>query len=243
MRKVFFTFGAIMLLAVAAAIYFVMFRLDGVVETRIEKAASVALGSRVEVGGVTTNLRDGTLTVEQISVANPPGFENPYAVRLNAVQAAVDYDGLEVKRVVIANPEFYVEEHDGKTNFDQMLQALDAATGDAAESGPGAAAPKAEPVIVIRHLRVDETRAAFESHTFDRYTDIQIDAIEINNLRGTPSQLAREIARKVVGELNSAASSEMLKVQAQKKVDDIQKKVNDKLRDLLGNKTDEDPPN
>lgn len=242
MRKVFFTLGAIMLVAVAAAIYFVMFRLDGVVETRIEKAASVAFGSRVEVGGVTTNLRDGTLTVEQISVANPPGFENPYAVRLNAVQAAVDYDGLEVKQVVIANPEFYVEEHDGKTNFDEILQALNAATADAADSGSGAAAAKAEPVIVIRHLRMDETRAAFASHTFDRYTDMHIDAIEINNLRGTPSQLAGEIARKVVNELNSAASSEMLKVQAQKKVDDIQQKVKDKLRDL-GQQTDEDPAN
>ncbi len=243
MRKVFFTLGAIMLVAVAAAVYFVMFRLDGVVETRIEKVASMAFGSRVEVGGVRTNLRDGTLTVEQISVANPPGFENPYAVRLNAVEAAVDYDGLEVKRVVIANPEFYVEEHDGKTNFDQMLQALDAATGDPADSGPGDAATKAEPVIVIRHLRVDETRAAFESHTFDRYTDMHIDAIEMNNLRGTPSQLAGEIARKVVGELNSEASSELLKARAQKKVDDIQQKVNDKLRDLLGDETDEDPAN
>ncbi len=240
MRKVFFTLGSIMLLAVAAAVYFIMFRLDGVVETRIEKAASMAFGSRVEVGGVKTNLRDGTLTVEQISVANPPGFENPYAVRLNAVQAAVDYAGLEVKRVVIENPEFHVEEHGGKTNFDQMLQALDAGAGESADSGPGDAAPKAEPVIVIRHLRIDETRAAFESHTFDRYTDMQIDAIEMNNLRGTPAQLAGEIARKVVGELNSAASSEMLKVQTQKKVDDMQKKVSDKLRDLLGEEKDDD---
>jgi hypothetical protein len=145
--------------------------------------------------------------------------------------------------VVIANPEFYVEEHGGKTNFDQMLQALDAATGDSADSGPGEAAPKAEPVIVIRHLRIDETRAALESHTFDRYTDMQVDAVEMNDLRGTPSQLARQIARTVVEELNSATSSEMLKAKAQRKVDDIQKKVNDKLRDLLGDETDEDAAN
>lgn len=239
MRKVFFTFGAIMLLAVAAAVYFVMFRLDGVVETRIEKTATMALGSRVEVSGVRTNLRDGTLTVEQISVANPPGFESPYAVRLNAIQATLDYDGLEVKRVVIANPEFYVEEHGGKTNFEQMLQALDAGAGESAGSSPGAAAPKAEPVIVIRHLRIGETRAAFASQTFDRYTDMQIDAIEMNNLRGTPAQLAGAIARKVVDELNSQAASEMLKAQGQKKVDDVQKKVNKKLQELLGGDNDD----
>jgi hypothetical protein len=35
----------------------------------------------------------------------------------------------------------------------------------------------------------------------------------------------------------------MLKAKAQRKVDDIQKKVNDKLRDLLGDETDEDAAN
>ena len=57
------------------------------------------------------------------------------------------------------------------------------------------------------------------------------------------SQLAGEIARKVVGELNSEASSELLKVRAQKKVDDIQQKVNDKLRDLLGEEKDDGSAN
>lgn len=228
MRKVFFTLGAIMVVAVAAALYFITYRLDSVVESRLERAATMALGSRVEVAGVRTNLRDGTLSVEQISVANPPGFENPYAVRLSAVRAAVDYKGLEIKQVAIDNPEFYVEELDGKTNFGQMLQTLNSGSKPAAsDSG------KAEPMISIRHLRIGETRAAFASHTFDRYTDMQVDAIEMHDLRGTPSELAGQIGRKVVGELTSEAASELLKAQAQKKADDIQRKVDDKLRDLL----------
>lgn len=234
MRKVFFTLGAIMVVAVAAALYFITYRLDSVVESRLERAATMAFGSRVEVAGVRTNLRDGTLSVEEISVANPPGFENPYAVRLSAVRAAVDYQGLEIKQVAIENPEFNVEELDGKTNFDLMLQALNSGSEPAAsDSG------RAEPVISIRHLRIGETRAAFASHTFDRYTDMQVDAIEMHDLRGTPSELAGQIARKVVGEVTSEAATEMLKAQSQKKVDDIQKKVNDKLRDLLGGDSNE----
>jgi len=229
MRKVFFTLGSIVLVAVAAAVYFITYRLDSVVETRIEKAATTALGSRVEVGGVKTNLRNGTLEVEHISVANPPGYENPYAVRLNAVRAAVDYDGLEIKQIAVENPEFYVEERDGKTNFGQMLQALDTGA-EPAEDNSG----KTEPEIVIRHLRISETRAAFSSHSFDRYTDMKVDAIEMNNLRGTPSELAGQIARKVVGELTSEAATELLKAQGQKKVDDIQDKVNRKLKELMG---------
>ena len=235
MRKVLLILGGAMLVAAAAAIYFVMFRLDSVVETRIEKAASLAFGSRVDVGGVKTNLRDGTLTVERISVANPPGFDNPYAVRLNSVQAAVDYKGLEIKQVEIENPEFYVEENRGKTNFDEMLKALQAES-----EKPESEAQTKEPVISIRHLRIDETRAAFESHTLDQYTDMKVDAIEMNNLRGTPTQLAEQIARKVVGDLSSEAAKQMFKAKAQKKLDNVQKKVNDKLQELLGGGDDAD---
>jgi len=201
-----------MLVAAAAAIYFITFQLDSVVETQIERAASIAIGSAVEVGGVKTNLRDGTLSVERISVANPPGYENPYAVRLNDLEAAVDYEGLEIKRVVIDNPEFIVEERDGKTNFSQILEALESGTGPKTGGGAGE-----EPVIVIQHFRINETQAAFESRSLDRYSDIKLDAIELNNLRGTPSELAALIAKEVVGELSSEAETEMLKGQASEK--------------------------
>jgi len=233
MRKVLFTLVSIMLVAAAAAIYIITFRLDSIVETRIEKAASMAFGSRVEVGGVKTDLRAGTLTVEQISVANPPGFESPYAARLNAVQATVDYKGLEIKSVEIENPEFYIEEKGGKTNFEQMMRALDSEPAQAPDETPAK-----EPEIVIRHLRIDETRAAFESHTFDQYTDLQVDAIEMNNLRGTPTQLAEQIARELVGQLSSEAAAALVKAKGRKQLDKVQKKVDDKLRELIGGNGD-----
>ena len=230
MRKTLFTLGFMVLVVLAAALYFIMFRLDNMIETQVEKAASAAIGTTVKVTGVKTNLRDGTLTVAQISVANPPGYESPFAARLNSVQATVNYDDLEIKQLVIKNPEFYVEEHDGKTNFGQMLQAFNSGSQPVAGNDKGGP----EPVISIRHLRIDETQAAFSSQTFDRYADMQVDAIEMNDLRGTPTELARQIARKVVSELSDEAASELFKAKAQKKVDEIQKKVKDKLQDLLG---------
>ena len=234
MRKVFYTFGLIILLAAGAAWYFITFRIDGVIESRMERAASTALGSRVEVGGVKTDLRNGSMTVERITVANPPGFENPYAVQLNSVEAAVDYQALEVKRVVIENPEFIIEEAGGMTNFGQMMKALEAAPE------PQAAEPAGkEPVIVIRHFRINKTRAAFESRSLDKYTDVEVDAIEMNNLEGTPSELAEVIAKEVIGELSSEAGAALLKAQAGKQLDKLNEKVSGTLRGLLGGDKDE----
>jgi hypothetical protein len=243
MKKVFLTLGLIVLVAVAAAWYFIAFQLDSVVETQIERAATLSLGSRVEVGGVRTNLRDGTLSIAEISVANPPGFENPYAIRLNSVEAAVDYSGMEIKRLVVEKPEFLVEEIGGKTNISEMLAALEAGKpaggADAGGTGDGSA-QKVEPVITIRHFRVDETRAAFESRSLDRYTDIKVDAIEMTDLKGTPTELAQQIGRKVLGELSSEAATEVLKAQAKKQLDKMGGSISSTLGGLLGGDDDGD---
>ena len=239
MKKLLLTLGAIVLVAIAGALYFINYRLDGVVETQIEKAASMALGTAVEVGGVQTNLRDGTLKISEISVANPPGFDNQFAVRLHDVGATVDYSSREIKQVVIENPEFIIEERDGSTNFEQILQALEAGNetrpGTATDGGANNSAMQgSEPVISIKHFRINETRAVFESRSLDRYTDVEVDAIEMHNLRGTPAQLADQIAREVIGEISSEAATEVLKAQAKKQLKGVEGKAGDILRGLLG---------
>jgi hypothetical protein len=217
----------IVLVAAGAAWYFVAYRLDSVLESRIERAATQAMGSRVEVGGVSTDIRGGTLRIDHVSVANPPGFENPYAVKLNGVEAALDYDTLEIKRIIIDHPEFVIEERDRETNFGQMMKEIEQ------QAPPAETAGKPEPEIVIRHFRIDKTRAVVESHSFDRFTDIGVDAIELNDLRGTPSELARIIAREVISELSSEAAAAMLEAEARKRLGDTQKEVTGKLRGLL----------
>jgi hypothetical protein len=243
MKKLFITLGLIMLVGAGLAWYFVNVRLDSMIESRIERAATASLGNHVEVGGVETDLRNGTLTVREISVANPPGYRNPYAMRLNGVEAAVDYDSLEIRRVVIDQPEFLIEELGGTTNFQQMLDAME----DGGSAVPPADPAKPEPEIVIRHFRIDGARAGFESASLDRYTDLNIDAIELNDLKGTPTELANEIGRKVLKELSSEAAMALLEAQARKKAGDFGGKVGDSLGKMFGKDQDaaedtEDPP-
>ena len=235
MRKTFFTLGAIVAIAAGIAIYFVIFRFDSALESRIERAATTAMGSHVEVHGVKTSLRNGTLTVEEVSVANPPGYKNPYAARFNGLEAAVDYENREIKRVVIDRPEFIIEEANGETNFGQILESLEAGGGT---PGGQEGAQGEEPVIVLRHFRINETHAAFESESLDRYSDVNVDAIELNDLRGTPSELAEQIARAVVKEISSEAATEMLKAETQKQFKDASDVVSRKFRDLIGDDDD-----
>lgn len=238
MKKVFLTLGLIVLVGAGAAWYFVAYRLDTVIESRIERAATLAVGTHVEVGGVSTDIRAGTLRIDRISVANPPGFENPHAMTLNGVEAAVDYDGLEIRRIFIDNPDFIIEERGGATNFGLMMDSI----GQHVPPADPAAGP--EPEIVIRHFRIDDTRAAFESHTFDRFTDVEIDAIELHGLRGTPTELAERIAREVVREVSSEAASALVRAEARKRLGDVGERVGERvgetLRGLLGGEEEQE---
>jgi len=212
--------------------YFVSYRLDSMIETRIEQAGSRSFGSRVSVGAVKTNIRDGSLEISEITVANPPGYRNPTAFSLNNIEAAVDYGSRDIKRLVIDRPEIVIEELGGKTNFEQMLAEL-----ESMESEPDGAG-SAEPEIVIRHFRMNGSRAAFESASLDRYTDVEVDAVELNDIRGTPTEVARIIAREVVGEITSEAATELLQAQARDKLNEVDRKVGEKLQELLGGDDD-----
>ena len=41
---------------------------------------------------------------------------------------------------------------------------------------------------------MSESRAAFESESLDRYSNIKIGAVELNDLRGTPTEISNVIA-------------------------------------------------
>lgn len=232
MKKIVVVLLVLALVVGAGVWYFVSYRLDSLIETRIEQAGSASFGSRVSVGAVTTNIRDGSLQISNITVANPPGFKSPNAFSLDSIQAAVDYANFDIQRVVIDKPSIVIEEIGGKTNFEQMLAELERM--EAEPAGPGAD----EPQIVLRHFRMNESRAAFQSESLDRYTDVEIDAVELHDIRGTPTEVAKVIAREVLDEVTAEAATELLKAQAGKKYEEVEQKVGDALKDMFGEDKD-----
>lgn len=240
----------VLLLVVGGGVwYFVTYQLDSMIESRIETRASVSLGTQVSVGKVKTDIKGGSLTISNITVANPEGFKNKNAFSLNGIEAAVDYANLDIKRVVIERPEIVIEEMGGETNFSRFMAQLekqqsqpDSETDSDPDSTPTAEGSE-EPIIVVRHFRMNESRASFESESLDRYSDLEVDAVELNNLRGTPSEVGKIIATEIIEEITREAATELLKAQARKHYEKAEKKVSDKLKGLLGKDDDEDSGN
>lgn len=208
----------LVLLIIGGAVwYFTAFKLDGVIKQQIEQVGSNTLGTAVSVGSLKTDLKNGSITISSITVANPPGYKNANAFSLNGIEAAVDFQALEIKRVIIDQPEIVIEEKNGESNFSDLLANMEsqAAEPEAATEG------EEPPVIVIRHFRMNESRAAFESESLDHYSDLKIGDVELKNIKGTPTEVANLITEEILEKVVSAAALELLKAKASEKIDDI----------------------
>lgn len=217
MKKILSILLIVALVIVAGAWYYVSFRLDGAIEQAIEEAGTASLGTQVSVGSLKTSIKDGSLAISSITIANPPGFKNEHAFSLNGIEAAVDYDNFEVKRIIVDRPEIVIEEQGGETNFSVLLAQMEKRQGQPEPQPEGVE----QPVITIRHFRMNDSRAAFESQSLDHYSDLKIDAVELNNIKGTPSEVTAAITSELLDEIVSAAAIELLKAKASEKIDDI----------------------
>jgi len=248
MKKATTSLLIILLLIGGAAWYYVSFRLDDAIANGIEEAGSAAFGTSVKVGGVKTSIRDGTLSISSITVANPPGYTNKFAISLNAIEAAVDYDSYEIKRVIIDKPEVVIEEKGGQTNFSDLLVNIQSDRSEpAADADPDADGKDGTDTdattIVIRHFRMNQTRASFESKSLDRYSDLKVDEIEMNNISGTPAEVASLIATRIIQEITAEAAIEMFKAKLRKKFDKLEIKVNSRVKGWFGDDDEEEDEN
>jgi hypothetical protein len=223
MKKALILLVGLVVLVGGAAWYFVAFKMDATIEKTIEKHASASLGTQVSVGSVKSDIKAGSLSISNITIANPPGYKNKNAFSLNDIEAAVDYANFDIKRIVINNPEIVIEEKGGKTNFDQILAAIsqDGSSSEADAEPDQAAEAEEEQIYVIRNFRMNESRASFESESFDRYSNLEVDAIEIRDIKGTRSEVSKIIASEVISEITKEAATEILKAKASDKISDI----------------------
>jgi hypothetical protein len=240
MKKLLGTLVILVLVIAAVAWYFVSFRLDGLIERVIEESGTSALGTSVQVGKVTTSIREGSLEISSLSVANPPGYSRANAISFDGIEASVDYEGFIIDRVIIDKPSVVIEEKGGKSNFGDLLAGM-----ESGQSEPSPADETEQPTITIRQFRMNATSASFVSEALGADSELHVDAIMLNNIQGTPDEVALVIARRIVTDLSKVAATEILKAQAKKKLgldpneDDLKKSIGDRVKDLLG-KDDDD---
>lgn len=224
---------ALIVIVVGAGVagwWYMFHRMDALITAELEEAGSNAFGAPVTVGDIDINLIEGAMRIEELAIGNPPGFDREHAVVFGSIDAELDYQSGEVERIVIEDTQIYVEEKGGETNVQRLKKALESrvvSDGDRRRSGSGEE-------VVIRRFLMKSTTATFDSASLERLTELDIDEVEMRNLRGTAEAVSEMIALRVMEEIAEEAGRAVLRAQAEKQIDDLSEKASEKLKEWLG---------
>ena len=133
MKKLFYIFLVLLVLAISAVILLVN-NLDSLVRRAIEVAGTNALGTEVNVGSVELDLAGGSATLRDLSIANPSGFSNQDMVRFDELQMAIDLGSLNsevvrIQSVRSVNPYLHYELQGTRSNVDALRERFPPAAG------------------------------------------------------------------------------------------------------------------
>ena len=93
MRKYILIGLAVVVVAIAGALYYAYSNLDGIAKDLMESAGSEALGVPVRVAGVHIELSQGKATVTGLTVANPPGYSDNSALSFGQITVQISDGG------------------------------------------------------------------------------------------------------------------------------------------------------
>lgn len=161
----------VLLVLVAALLWFAFSQMDRLVKTGIETATPPVVLTAVTVGEVKLSPFSGSGIIENFVIANPEGFSGPYALRIGKADVALDTSAsnpekIVLKHVHIIDPEIHLEMGLQGTNLKQIAKNAETfAMGEArpranaaAQAAPGAPAEKALKLqineLLIRGARV-----------------------------------------------------------------------------------------
>ena len=231
MKTVLIIIGILVLIAGGVAFYLAS-NLDRIVAEVIEREGTAALGVPVTVGSVELSLTDRTGAINDLRVANPPGYSNQPAMSLSRIALTIGDSPTHVKLIDVVAPGTRVEEKGGTTNIDTLAKKLER-TSAAPETAEESEAT--EPVeISIDRIQVEAAEAKLISETAGEERDLRIDEFAVSNLSGTPDVIAQQILDQVL-ERVQAAAVDALKDRAMEELRDRADEEIDKLKSRLFN--------
>jgi hypothetical protein len=126
---------------------------DRLVSASIEKGATHATGVETKVGAVDASPFAGRLAIDELSIANPPGFRPEPFVSLRSTRASWDNgtilsDSIHVREFVLDGVAVNLERTGGKTNYGTILDHVE-------KLSPKSSDPKPEPTGESRTLKID----------------------------------------------------------------------------------------
>lgn len=202
--KVFAGLFVLLLLLVGGGLYYVYTNLDALVERGIETAGTSAAGTAVQVDGVELDLVGGSAIVRGFTLANPAGYSEGSMLSVEELAVVIDVANMDRNNIRIVsvtgrNPHLLYETHDGKSNVDVLREQLAPAGAPAEQdTGPGLN-------LEIGSIVIESIGATVSSDLMPQPAEVDLGDVRLENLRGTPDEIAQQVMRPLLTQLAANA--------------------------------------
>jgi hypothetical protein len=205
MKKVLIGLFCLVLLVVGGGVYFVFTNLDAIVKRAIETAGSDAAGTPVRVESVELDLLGGSATIRGFTLANPEGFSD--APMLSFAELAVVIAPTQVNRqsisilsVTARNPHLLYEMRNGASNLDAVREQVASGAPASEQSGP-------DFNIDIGSIVIEDIATTVTSDLMEDPIEVDVGDVRLQNLSGTPDEIAQQVLRPLLTQLAINAGS------------------------------------
>ncbi|MFQ5973684.1 MAG: hypothetical protein ACE5Q3_15255, partial [Alphaproteobacteria bacterium] len=217
MKRAIFVVVVLIVLVVAAGLFFVFSSLDSVVKAAVEKVGSDATGTQVTLGEVEISPISGKGTLRQFRMTNPEGFEPGDTFKFELVSVTIDVlsllrDPVVIEEIVIAAPELTYAISGDSTNVDEIQKNVDsyAGSGDGTRAGNGGDGDDEGRRVVIENLYLRDgtivvTAPGITGRSLSAtLPDIHLTDIGKDGAGATPGEAAKQAMASVVASTKMA---------------------------------------
>lgn len=162
----------LVLVAVAAGVWWLSRNLDDIAKNAIQNYASAMTQAPVKVGAVQLAPTHGRGSIHDLRVGNPKGFKTSHALQVRKIAVDVDmttvtHDVIVIRQITIEAPDVVYEKGESLTNFDALMRNIAAYIGESAPSGSRSGKKLIVDALTIRAARAHASAPLLSGKTVD----------------------------------------------------------------------------
>ncbi|MDD5728313.1 MAG: hypothetical protein PHV59_07110 [Victivallales bacterium] len=184
----------IVLIALGLIIGAVILYLDGILASAMRKLGTEATGTDLRVKSVSLSLRSGHLAINEMTIANPTGYESSTAFWMKRFDIKLDINSLFSDTIIIDEVminDIWIDFEptlegsnltDIKNNIMKFTAGQKTASKETEQTGQSAAPAEKSKQIIIKSFVISKGEITVASKAFVSNISVKLNRIELNDL-------------------------------------------------------------
>jgi uncharacterized protein involved in outer membrane biogenesis len=223
---------------------------NSLIRSQVEKQANTSLGVTTTLGSANLGLFGGTLSLGDLKIGSPKGYQAPQMFTLGELGLGVNYgdlrkDPVRVRNITIDKPKAVLEYVDGKFNFQALMDQM-GTSSDKKDSGE-------TQKLIIDELTVKDAAVEVRAPMLAKPITVTVPTVWLKNIGNGEGAQNGAAIKDVIGATMSALAASAanspelrnldikgaLQSQAQQVMGKVQKELGQQLQAITGNLSNE----